>query len=71
MLLVEVFFVIVRGGDLFPNMDIPICLVPLELVQTPLPEKKWYPILGSQDIFSKKMIFLKSQSYDETLKLNT
>jgi hypothetical protein len=61
MLLVEVFFVIVRGGDLFPNMDIPICLVPLELVQTPLPEKKWYPILGSQDIFSKKMIFLKSQ----------
>ena len=58
MLLVVVFFVIVRGGDLFPNMDIPICLVPLELVQTPLPEMKWYPILGSQEIFSKRMIFL-------------
>jgi hypothetical protein len=57
-LLVVVFFVIVRGGDLFPNMDIPICLVPLELVQTPLPEMKWYPTLGSQEIFSEKMIFL-------------
>jgi len=54
MLLVLVFFVIVRGGDLFPNMDIPICLVPLELVQTPLPEMKWYPTPISQEIFSKK-----------------
>jgi hypothetical protein len=58
MLLFIVFFVIVCGGDLFPNKDIPICLVPLELVQTPLPEMKWYPTLGSQEIFSKKMIFL-------------
>lgn len=54
MLLVVVFFVIARGGDLVPNMDIPICLVLLEPVQTPLPGMKWNPTLAeSQDILRK------------------